>query len=200
MNSYIDNLKIDLDDLDGKIDEILQQSVKKAMDQVRYDIQTNRLGGTKVDMDAIQSVLQQKIDKDELLTLLDLKSNSDDTRNALKSIDVLHSQNKHLIVILWELLRQRVTKFTEKNENSSAKEAEANAIFNAANQIAKWINKFDPKHRIEEDYPETILPPNVIDKSIEFTKFENVKLKFPDLNKISHQTLNPDFVKVNEIS
>ena len=31
------------------------------MDTIRYEIQTNRLGGTKVDMDAIKQIVSQKI-------------------------------------------------------------------------------------------------------------------------------------------
>lgn len=55
------------------VDFEVSTKVNKAMDQVRFDIQTNKLSGKGVDIEAIRDVVQAKIDKEELVNILEFK-------------------------------------------------------------------------------------------------------------------------------
>ena len=52
----------------------------------------------------VHNLLDEKIDKGELVHLLGLKASKLDAETALNSVDVIHQQVRHLIVILVELL------------------------------------------------------------------------------------------------
>ena len=61
----------------------------------------------------IEIMLTQKADKIDLKNLHDIKSNKVDTEQNMRSIDILHKQITHIIVLLIELLKTNVTQQKE---------------------------------------------------------------------------------------
>jgi hypothetical protein len=84
-----------------------------------------------------------KIEKDEVLSLLETKSNTQDTSTAMKATDILHKQLKHIIVILIEILRRDLSNFTHP-KNTSKKDL--TIMLDQTMSIARWINSFDPEN------------------------------------------------------
>lgn len=78
---------------------------------------------TKSNRDSIQAMISNKIDKEEMLSLLEMKSNKNDMNLTQKSLDMLHRQSKHLIVLIIELIRQMTSKHNDTVESRNAREA-----------------------------------------------------------------------------
>ena len=62
-----------------------------------------------LDSNEIKNMISSKVDRDELTVLYDLKSNKLDMEMTMKSVDIVHKQVKHLVVILVEIMRLSVT-------------------------------------------------------------------------------------------
>ena len=69
----------------------------------------NPNGGSMLDSNEIKNMMSSKVDRDELTVLYDLKSNKLDMEMTMKSVDIVHKQVKHLVVILVEIMRLSVT-------------------------------------------------------------------------------------------
>lgn len=67
-------------------------------------------------------LLWSKIEKQEVLSYLESKSNVKDTQETMKAIDILHKQIKHICVILIEIMREKVFEFTKSTESENAKQ------------------------------------------------------------------------------
>jgi len=63
--------------------------------------------------DEIQTMLKDKADKADLNHLLDIKSNKVDTESNMRSIDIIHKQVTHIIVLLVEFLKTNITSAKE---------------------------------------------------------------------------------------
>lgn len=74
---------------------------------------------TGVTIEEIESLMSSKVERAELTTALEIKSNKIDTNINMKAIDILHKQIKHLAVILIEILRDKTMKYM-KSENSES--------------------------------------------------------------------------------
>lgn len=68
-------------------------------------------------------MISTKIDKEEMLGFLEMKSNKNDMNLTQKSLDMLHRQSKHLMVLIIELIRQTSSKYNDNIESRNAKEA-----------------------------------------------------------------------------
>lgn len=88
-------------------------------------------------------MVEGKINKEELMTLLNFKANKEDSKNNQKALEMLHKQSKHLIVLIIELIKQASTKYTNSEETRNAKESKLSSILKVALNIAKWMNSFD---------------------------------------------------------
>ena len=104
-----------MNDLIQTINENLNReinvAVKKATTQVVKSMNPN--GGNMLDANEIKNMMSGKVDRDELTALYDLKSNKLDTEMTMKSVDIVHKQIKHLVVILVEIMRLSVTAQSE---------------------------------------------------------------------------------------
>ena len=53
----------------------------------------------------MRKIIISKVDKSELEAVIDMKSNKADTDLALKSLDIIHKQITHMIVLIIELVK-----------------------------------------------------------------------------------------------
>jgi hypothetical protein len=60
--------------------------------------------------DELRQILHKKADKNELVELNSLKSNKIDTEIALRWIDIMHKQLKHMLVLIIEKMRLEIDK------------------------------------------------------------------------------------------
>jgi hypothetical protein len=94
-------------------------------------------------------MLSSKVERQEVLSYLENKSNIKDTEDSMRAIDVLHKQIKHLCVILVEIMRQEVARFTTGGGADASKQKNtALATLKQTLSIAKWINKFNPEREL----------------------------------------------------
>ena len=93
----------------------------------------------------LEKSLLHKIEKNEVLALLEFKSNINDTETNMKATDVLHKQIKHLIMLIIEVLRREVSKVSGNYHNEKAYKQECLMLLSQGFSIAKWINNFNPE-------------------------------------------------------
>ena len=55
--------------------------------------------------DEVEVMLKQKANMSDLKHLMDIKSNKVDTEQNMRSVDILHKQVTHIIVLLIEFLK-----------------------------------------------------------------------------------------------
>ena len=58
-------------------------------------------------------MIRNKADKHELQVLIDMKTNKKDTEYLMRSIDVIHKQVVHIIVVMIEFIRTNIKKQKE---------------------------------------------------------------------------------------
>ena len=134
-----------MNDLIQTINENLNReinvAVKKATTQVVKSMNPN--GGNMLDANEIKNMMSGKVDRDELTALYDLKSNKLDTEMTMKSVDIVHKQIKHLVVILVEIMRLSVTAQSETKQSKLNKKM---YLLQQSISIGQWINEFDPEN------------------------------------------------------
>ena len=100
------------------------------------------------------------MEKNEVLALLEFKSNTHDTETNMKATDILHKQVKHLIMLIIEVLRREVSKSSGNYHSEKAYKQEWLLLLNQGFLIAKWIHNFNPE-KIGSN--EVLLPKDLID-------------------------------------
>jgi hypothetical protein len=63
----------------------------------------------------------------------------------MQANDILHKQIKHLSVILIEVLRHEIEKYTKSKESEIVHKHRCQTIMHQLLSIANWINKFNPE-------------------------------------------------------
>ena len=69
-----------------------------------------------IKMEDIEDIISTKVERSELVSLLDIKSNKVDTQTNMQAIDIIHKQIKHLTVLLIEILRKEAMKHIKTQE------------------------------------------------------------------------------------
>ncbi|CAI2361510.1 unnamed protein product [Moneuplotes crassus] len=202
LQAQMQNLGNKIDDFNTHVQNKVQEYGRKEVNKIRAEINQNKLGGGKIDLDDIKSMVEDKINKEELMTLLNFKANKEDSKNNQKALEMLHKQSKHLVVLIIELIKQASTKFTNSEETRNAKESKLSSILKVALNIAKWMNSFD---LYTPDGPEAFeCPPELsnFDLSVKksFTSLKSSRLKLPVFPKIRNLTLESLSVPRKEAS
>jgi hypothetical protein len=104
--------------------------------------------------------LTTKVEKSELVSIADMKSNKKDTYSNMKAIDILHKQIKHLSVILVEILRKEAMEFSKAPDLEQTIKKNMFSVLQQGLHVAKWINKFNPENINTDDL---ILPRDLYD-------------------------------------
>ena len=100
-------------EVSNKIDTEIKLAVKKATSYLLNEIKKSTDKGY-VNKDTVLDMIWDKVDKIELFTLLEHKSNKNDVETGLKAVDIMHKQIKNVTVILLELLTQFLEPDTSK--------------------------------------------------------------------------------------
>ncbi|CDW75242.1 UNKNOWN [Stylonychia lemnae] len=208
----IDQLFINLSDLKDTLQVItegitrdIHQAVKKATNQVRTQMH-NSYGsnsnasianlsniGSGVGLDAMElkKLLIQKVDQNELDKVMLMKSNKADMEQAFKSIDIIHKQVCHQIVLFIELVKTCIEQHGHQ-ENKKTKEQRKIFILQQAISVCRWINTFNPENINNEDL---ILPLEL--RSLQ-DHSKNLVSDFPRLDQVAEIGLKK--FKVRELS
>ena len=112
-NTSFKNINESLIDLSNKLDIEIKLAVKRATSYLLNEIKKTSDKGY-VNKDTVLDMMWDKVDKIELLTLLEHKSNKNDVESGLKAVDIMHKQIKNIVVILLELLTQFLEPDTSK--------------------------------------------------------------------------------------
>lgn len=91
-------------------------SLKRGLSQLRTEFIGHNKPDNMVDFKTFHQSLMHKIEKNEVLALLETKSNKQDTEVTMKATDVIHKQIKHIAVILIEILRKDLIKYEESQK------------------------------------------------------------------------------------
>ena len=86
-------------------------------------------------------MLKNKADLSHLAHLMDIKSNKVDTETNMRSIDILHKQITHIIVLLIEFLKTNVS---NQKESHVVIQNKRMFILQNAMRVIHWVDKFDP--------------------------------------------------------
>lgn len=98
-----------------KIDQEIKLAVKNATNFLSNELQKSS-GKGYVNKDAVYEMIRDKVDKCELQSLMEFKSNKNDTETNMNAVEVLHQQNKNLIMIFLELIMHLID--SEKVRNN----------------------------------------------------------------------------------
>jgi len=145
-------------DLNFTVETEIRSAVKKAVQKAKSELIFKYNDSTIVNEDDVKALMRSKIEKSELFDYLDTKSNIKDTQANMHAIDILHKQLKHLCVIIIEILRQEVSKYTSNGDTILSKQNKLLTTMYQSISIAKWINQFDPE---KADSDEIIFPKNL---------------------------------------
>lgn len=121
-------------------------ALKRSLNQLRTEFVAQNDPNNMVDYKTFNSFVNNKVEKGELMSLLQLKSNVQDTEINMKATDILHKQLKHVLVLLIEVFRKDLLKFEQNKKPKNSGKRDAQIILNQAVYIAKWINSFNPEN------------------------------------------------------
>lgn len=90
-------------------------------------------------------LLGSKADKSDVNELQNAKSNKVDTELALKWIEIVHKQLKQTAILITEIMKLEMKKANSK-DGSTHNVINAKAfLYQQAQLICKWMNRFDPQ-------------------------------------------------------
>ena len=69
----------------------------------------NSGSGVGMDSNELRKILLSKVEKSELEVVIGMKSNKADTDLAMKSLDIIHKQITHLVVLVIEMIKLSMT-------------------------------------------------------------------------------------------
>jgi len=100
----------------------------------------------------LKKILMQKVDKQEVEAMIDLKSNKTDTDMAMKALDIVHKQITHMIVLVIEMVKGQMNALSIVNDSDKTKHHK-NLMFllSQAVNVCRWVNEFDPQNVNSED-------------------------------------------------
>eukprot|EP00347_Sterkiella_histriomuscorum_P007561 403348445 len=189
-----DNLQI----ITENINKDIHSAVRRATTQLKSQLQNSFGGGAGsqsgtsisnigsgigLDNNELRKILIQKVDKQELDKVMQVKSNKLDVEQALKSIDILHKQICHQIVLFIELLKLLMNPSNSPQENQKTKEQKKMFVLSQAINVCKWINQFDPENINNEDL---ILPPEL--KQLQ-EHGKHLVMEFPKMDQVADLAL-----------
>lgn len=94
--------------VEAEIKSAVRQAIEKAKNELKFKYN----GSNLVNEEDVKSIIKTKIDRNEVLSYLETKSNVHDAKITMDSIEILQKQLKHLCVITIEIIRQEVGKYT----------------------------------------------------------------------------------------
>ena len=109
-------LQSNFDELNGIIDNEIKSAVRKSIKDLKNELLMKNSAANSVNIDDVSDMISTKVERSELVSLLDIKSNKVDTQTNMQAIDILHKQIKHLTVLLIEILRKEVMKHIKTQE------------------------------------------------------------------------------------
>ena len=89
-------------------------------------------------------MISGKIDRREMETILEFKSNKSDTETSMNAVETLHKQNKNIIMLILELIMHLIDSEIGY-ESDKTKTEQKQKILSYSVTISNWINHFDPK-------------------------------------------------------
>ena len=151
MTSQVTTVSNKMSELNFTVDTEIRTSVRKAINSAKNELQFKYSGGNLVNDNDVKDLIKSKIERSEVLSYLEVKSSKQDTQNTVNALDIMHRQLKHLCVIIIELLRQEVAKYTKNGETEQALQNKCLTTMYQSISIAKWIDKLDVKQPIGDD-------------------------------------------------
>ncbi|CAI2383375.1 unnamed protein product [Moneuplotes crassus] len=145
-HAVVDDLKQQFEALNKVVGIEIFSAVKKGIKEVRNEMKMNNSKENTVTFKDVDDIISGKVERSELISLLDFKSNKIDTDTSMKAIDILHKQIKHLSVILVEILRKDSLKMLKPKDSENISKNNTFEILNQLLSISKWINGFDPEN------------------------------------------------------
>ncbi len=100
----------------------------------------------------LKKILMQKVDKQEVEALIDLKSNKHDTDQTMKAMDIIHKQITHMIVLMIEIVKGSMNALSIANDSDKTKHHKnLMYLLSQTVNVCRWINEFDPQNVNSED-------------------------------------------------
>ena len=93
----------------------------------------------------MHNIIDSKADKSQMMSVLELKTNTKDTARNMQATDIIHKQIKHLSVLLIEILRHETEKYTKVKEPEHFHKSKWLAMMHQSLSVAEWINRFTPE-------------------------------------------------------
>lgn len=132
--------------VEAEIKSAVRQAIEKAKNELKFKYN----GSNLVNEEDVKSIIKTKIDRNEVLSYLETKSNVHDAKITMDSIEILQKQLKHLCVITIEIIRQEVGKYTSWKDTVLTKQNKWLTILYQSISIAKWINNFKNFDNLQE--------------------------------------------------
>lgn len=115
-DSKIESLHSNFEKLNELIDSEIKSAVRKGIKDLRNELIMKNSAANAIKMEDIEDIISTKVERSELVSLLDIKSNKVDTQTNMQAIDIIHKQIKHLTVLLIEILRKEAMKHIKTQE------------------------------------------------------------------------------------
>lgn len=109
----LERLMLSVTNLNFTVEKEIRNSVRRNIEKLKSEVQVRYQESNILNEDQIKKLISWKVELPEILSYLEQKSNVKDTEHSMKAIDVLHKQVKHLCVILIEVIRQEVARYTK---------------------------------------------------------------------------------------
>ena len=140
----IKDLSSGIEQLTQKVDVEIKLAVKKATNYLSNELKKNS-GKGYVNKEAVLEMISDKIDKVELLSLLEFKSNKHDMETNMNAVETLHKQIQNVLVIILEILTNTLDEDQNNLDSEKTRLEKRQQILTYAMSIARWVHKFNPK-------------------------------------------------------
>mmetsp|Transcript_27057 Transcript_27057/g.23903 ORF Transcript_27057/g.23903 Transcript_27057/m.23903 type:complete len:222 (+) Transcript_27057:1330-1995(+) len=97
-----------------------------------------------VNKEGVLEIICDKVDKIELESQLDFKSNKSDTETSMNAVEVLHKHNKNIIMLIMEVIMHLIDAEVSYDSEMTRNEHKQK-ILSYSIGISKLINNFEPK-------------------------------------------------------
>ncbi|CAI2386826.1 unnamed protein product [Moneuplotes crassus] len=141
----ISNTNLKISETYDQISQEMTTKITNLYQQLKQDIQIKYKGENIVTKTELSTILETKVEREELIHYLKTKSSTEQYDSTIKGLEVLHKQIKHLCVILVEFVRQEISKYNNSSTSVFENKKKVMTIMDQTVSIAKWIDKFNPK-------------------------------------------------------
>ncbi|CAI2386643.1 unnamed protein product [Moneuplotes crassus] len=182
INNKLSTLSSTVGNLEGNIRNETESSLIKNFSNLKHELMSS--GGTNTRaFHELRDELNNKASMSEVMAMMSFKCNVKDVEINMKITDVIHKQVQHLGVMIVEILRNEVSKYSHVKESEKTLQNKYNSLLSQSKNIFQWIQKFNP-----EDI-------NTLDLECP----EDLK-KFSALISRSFPEINPNLHGINKVS